>query len=132
MRSKRLTVSLILVFAILGVLPVAADVRWKNGQISEATPMGPAELSRKMAELATPDQTRRVVVHLARPADARLRAELDASGVRLLGYLGDDGKGQDTEKSGWNSSKEGKTKDLVGCGQRDFSEKENSHHQGAL
>ena len=89
MRSKRLAVSLILVFAILGVLPATAEVRWKNGQISEATPMGPAELSRKMAELSVRDETRRVVVHLARPADARLRAELDASGVRLLGYLGD-------------------------------------------
>lgn len=72
----------------LSILPAEAEVRWKNGAISAPARMEPAELGRAMAELARRPAERRVVIHFDGPLQPDNRAALEASGVRLLSYLG--------------------------------------------
>ncbi len=66
----------------------AAEVRWRSGAVSAPTPMGTAELVRAFGELAARDDETCVVAYFAGPLAPPGREALQASGVRLLSYLG--------------------------------------------
>ncbi len=68
--------------------PATAEVRWRNGAASAPSPMAPADLARTLADLATRSHQSRVVIHLDGPLPLERRAALEASGIRLLSYLG--------------------------------------------
>ena len=65
-----------------------AQVDWRNGGASSPTPMQPLQLRNAIDALAAREEARHVVIHFDGPVSLDRRAELDASGVSLLSYLG--------------------------------------------
>jgi len=81
---------LILLAALALAAPgVRAEIRWKTGTVPTPSPMQPTELGRALTELADPSHESRIVIQLGGPVQPGQREALEASGVRLLSYLGD-------------------------------------------
>jgi hypothetical protein len=70
------------------VQPASAQVRWRSG-VTDTPKMQPGAIQQVIVDLAGREGGAHAVVKLDRPVDARLRARLERSGLRLLNYLGD-------------------------------------------
>jgi hypothetical protein len=79
---------MLLVTFLLPAQPALGDVEWRSGKRSVPFTMQPAELGRALAQLATRDGESRVVIHFDGPVQPGQRSALEASGIRLLSYLG--------------------------------------------
>jgi hypothetical protein len=65
-----------------------AEVRWRSGAVSAPAPMEREELAQAAAELSKAPGTSRFVLYFDGPVQPEERASLQASGIRLLSYLG--------------------------------------------
>ena len=83
---------LLLVAAVLGpALPAGGQVRWRSSEPRLLPRLTPAGVARAIGAMVEPGARRHVVVQFSRPIDRTLRGRLEAGGVELLAYLGDNG-----------------------------------------
>ena len=80
---------LVLGLSLLISTPLTAgEVRWQSGE-AQLTPMQPTLLRTALTELATRSDARHVVVQFDNPVTPGARLSLQANGLELLDYLGD-------------------------------------------
>ena len=81
---------LLLVAAVLGpALPAGGQVRWRSTEPRLLPQLTPAGAARAIGAMVEPGARRHVVVQFADPVGPDVRNRMQASGVRLLAYLGD-------------------------------------------
>lgn len=74
--------------AFFAFSPARAEIHWQSGRVSSPSKMEPAALGQALLDLAARPAERRAVIHFDGPLLPARRAALEASGVRVLSYLG--------------------------------------------
>jgi hypothetical protein len=81
--------AVLLLCAGLPAAPASAQVQWRSGRGAALPSLSPAAAATGLRTMVQPDQRRHVIVRFADRVGADTRRRMEAGGVKLLSYLGD-------------------------------------------